>query len=172
METIDASRFDPKGVTRPCTRLLVYYIVSSLFLGPLFILALIPLLFRYRTMRFVFDDQGITLKYGAFFQTEKRLNYRRIQDIHLTRGILQRQFGLASVSLFTASGSAGPEMTLEGIPDPDALRDYLYLRSRNSRGDKTGARANAMGIEDEALILLREIRDSLRAAGSGERSVS
>ena len=172
MGTVDGSRFNPKDITRPSKRLLAYYFVSSLLLGPFFFLALIPLVFRYRTMRFTFDDQGVTLKYGAFFQTEKRLNYRRIQDIHLTRGILQRRFGLAKVSLFTASGSAGPEMNLEGIPDPDALRDYLYLWSRHAREGKQLDTTARGGHEDEALALLREIRDLLRAGGITERPSS
>lgn len=160
--------FDPSGITRPTPRLMVYYFVSSLFLGPLFFLALIPLFFRYRTMRFTFDENGITLKYGAFFQREKRLNYRRIQDIHLTRGVLQRRFGLANVSLFSASGSAGPEMTLEGIPNPDALRDFFYLWSRRAREGVTGTSENSGGGDDEALTLLREIRDALRAIAPDE----
>jgi putative membrane protein len=164
MAEIDADSYSPKGITRPSGKLLAYYFFSSLLLGPLFFLALIPLLFRYKTMRFAFDDQGITLKYGAFFQTEKRLNYRRIQDIHLTRGIIQRRFGLANVSLFTASGSAGPEMTLEGFSDPDALRDYLNVWGRKAREGVSAAPTTSSGTDDEVLNLLREIRDSLHNA--------
>lgn len=164
---VDRNGIDPMSITRPTPRLMVYYFVSSLILGPLFFIALIPLMFRYRTMRFTFDDDGITLKYGAFFQNEKRLNYRRIQDIHVTRGLLQRWFGLANIALFTASGSAGAEITLEGIPDPEAFRDFLYLRSRRAREGRTAPAEASETSGDEALELLREIRDAVKAIGSG-----
>jgi putative membrane protein len=71
--------------------------------------------------------------------------------------------GLATVSVQTASGSATPEMSIEGIPEAEALRDYLYAQMRGARGE---TEPHAAGGEakpaDEALALLREVRDGLR----------
>ena len=67
----------------------------------------------------------------------------------------------------------GAEMTIEGIRQPELLRDYLYSRMRGARdGAEAGEdEAEVAGTtEDEALALLREIRDELRrmhAGGSG-----
>jgi uncharacterized protein len=154
------------SITRPSPKLMTYYTVFSVLTGPFFPLTFIPLFLRYRTMRFVFDEQGITQSYGHFFHTEKRLNYRRVQDIRVTSGVLQRRFGLAAVALFTASGSAGPEMVLEGFPDPAALRDYLYAKSRGARQPlpDTATAPYQAPADEEALELLREIRDALVAA--------
>lgn len=58
----------------------------------------------------------------------------------------------------TASGSTGPEMSVEGILDAEPLRDYLYTKMRGAREhheEKEQPR-------DEALTLLQEIRDLLR----------
>lgn len=115
------------------------------------------------------------MRWGVLFRTEIYLTYRRVQDIHLTRNLLQRWLGLATVSIQTASGSAAPEMKIEGILEVEALRDYLYSEMR---GAKQGGRANAVegaagpnsgaSSSDETLELLTEIRDQLRRIAGDE----
>jgi hypothetical protein len=65
------------------------------------------------------------------------------------------------VSIQTASGSASPEMNIEGILEAEKLRDYLYAKMRGARGHDEHA-AEGEPSPDEALQLLREIRDLLR----------
>ncbi len=60
--------------------------------------------------------------------------FRRIQDIHVSRNLIQRWLGIDSVSVQTASGNAMPEIVLEGITDPDSVRDWLYERMRGAKG--------------------------------------
>ena len=71
----------------------------------------------------------------------------------------------------TASGSSSPEMSIEGILAADQLRDYLYAQMRGAKGirqPQPAAEQPSLGsVEppdagDEALALLREIRDLLR----------
>jgi putative membrane protein len=176
--------FDPRSITRPAPVLMKYYFVTSLLtvLGLPFTLTL--LWFRYLTLRYRFDDEGVWMGVGMLFKRETNLAYRRIQDIHVTRGIIQRWFGLATVSVQTASGSATAEMTIEGVLEAEQLRDFLYAKMRGARGLDAGAshpiadgaaHAGTPALPgsapaDEALVLLREIRDALRdrpAAGGG-----
>jgi putative membrane protein len=121
------------------------------------------------------------MSWGFLFRKEIYLTYRRIQDIHVTRNLFHRWLNLAAVSIQTASGAAGAEMTLEGIPEPEKLRDYLYSQMRGAKGDaepeaaasatpEAGAPAGDSGA-DEALALLCEIRDELRALRA-QRSAS
>ena len=84
-------------------------------------------------MRYRFDDEGIHMKWGVIFRNEIMLNYSRIQDIHLQSNIVERWLGLARIVVQTASGSSNQEMTLEGIPNHDAMRDFLYSRMRGAR---------------------------------------
>jgi uncharacterized protein len=165
------SDFDPFQITRPDSALLKYYFLVSLLSGPAFPLVLIPLLFKYETLRYRFDESGVSMSWGFLFRQETYLTYRRIQDIHLTRNLLQRWMGLATVSVQTASGSATPEMSIEGVLAADQLRDFLYSQMRGAKGETatiaTGATAadtaaHAAGEDDEAVALLREIRDELR----------
>ncbi len=45
--------------------------------------------------------------------------------------------------------------------NPETLRDFLYARMRGAQ-DKTAEEGNGSEADDEALILLGEIRDALR----------
>jgi putative membrane protein len=154
---------DPRQITRPAPALMSYYLIVSLFLGPGFVLAILPLWFKYETLRYRFDDEGISISWGLLFRREIYLTYRRIQDIHLTRNLLQRWMGLATVSVQTASGNATPEANIDGILAADELRDFLYAKMRGVREHlPTPAVEGESEAADEPLMLLREIRDALR----------
>jgi uncharacterized protein len=156
----EPGRFDPASITRPDPALLRYYLWVSLLSVVFFPFVFPPLWFKYRTLRYRFDDEGVSMSWGAFFRREIYLTYRRLQDIQMTRGVLQRRMGLADLHLHTASGKAGAEMKLEGITRPEALRDFLYERMRGTDTDEVhvGPSPDA----DEALRLLGEIRNELR----------
>lgn len=160
--------FDPTAIERPNPSLMKYYFYISLFAGPAFPFALLPLFFKYETLRYRFDESGIAMSWGILFRREIYLTYRRIQDIHLTRNIIQRWMGLATVSVQTASGNATPEMSIEGILEADQLRDYLYAKMRGAKGEyempaaAPTELATAAQSQDEVLALLQDIRDSLR----------
>jgi len=169
--------FDPTAITRPSPVLLKYYMLVSLVGGPAFPLVLLPLFCKYVTLRYKFDEKGVSMSWGVLFRKEVLLTYRRIQDIHLTRNIVQRWLGLATVGIQTASGSAGAEMNIEGILEAEPLRDFLYSQMRGARGladvettatssdPVVGAQASA---DDEALALLREIRDAMATLAGRE----
>jgi putative membrane protein len=89
------------------------------------------------------------------------LTYARIQDIHLSRGLLERWLGLATIQVQTAAGSSTAEMSIVGLAEYEDLRDFLYSKMRGAR---PGAEEPAAAPEgDETLRLLGEIRDELRA---------
>lgn len=169
-----ANPFDPASATRPAPALMRYYTIVSLFALIGFPVVFLVHLFKYETLRYRFDDDGILMSWGILFRREINLTYRRIQDIHVTRNILERWMGLATVSIQTASGSATPEMQIEGILEYESLRDFLYAKMRGAKGEAEQApvrgAAGVPGIggdgpaaADEALVLLREIRAEISA---------
>ncbi|NMN96866.1 PH domain-containing protein [Nocardiaceae bacterium YC2-7] len=119
----------------------------------------LPLYFRYRTLRYEFDGEGMSVKWGILFRREINLSYRRIQDIHLTRNVLQRWMGLATIEIQNASGGTQAATKIDGVIQAEALRDFLYSRMRGAHADEESHRG-ADG--DEVLVLLREIRDEMR----------
>ena len=130
---------------RPHRSLLTYYTLGSLLLGPLFFVALVPLYFRFHTLRYRFDDEGVAMSWGILFRREITLTYARIQDIHLVSNVVERWLGLARVQVQTASGNAGAEMTIEGLPHFAEVRDFLYSRMRGAR-ETGGAARPAMPV--------------------------
>jgi putative membrane protein len=54
-------------------------------------------------------------------------------------------------------------MSIEGILEVDGLRDFLYSRMRGARGETPSEPTAGTAPADEALGLLREIRDELAA---------
>ena len=169
MSVSDAeSKFDYLSFKRPVPALATYYLLSSLLVLPVFPVVWRVRMFKYWTLQYTFDEEGISMKWGVLWRREIHLTYRRIQDIHLTRNVLQRWMRLANVSVQTAGASSGPEMVIEGAADPESLRDALYTRMRGSGEHPGSIRAVDSVIEEdgrefEVIDLLVEIRDLIKA---------
>lgn len=153
----------------PDRKLFTYYALQSLFAGPMFFIPLLVLYFRYHTLRYEVEEEGITMRWGILFRREVSLTYARIQDIHLTSNFVERWLGLAKIQVQTASGSSTAEMTIEGLPQFEAIRDFLYSRMRGARdraahpGAPHGAGELPAGSMPEVAAALREIADEVRA---------
>ena len=144
-------------IERPCEALLKYYTLRAIATTIAFPVTMTLLYFRYHTMRFRFDDQGIHLRWGILLRHEIMLNYSRIQDIHLNSNVLERWMGLARIEIQTASGG-GSDMTLEGIRDYEAMRDFLYSRMR---GATTAEPETLGGVLHEIAGELKAIRQAI-----------
>lgn len=151
------------ALTRPHPRLFWIYAARSLLGGPAFPLLFLVLFFKYHTLKYAFGDEGVTVSWGVLFHHESLVPYRRIQDIHVRRSFLERWFGVGTVDVQTASGSASAELELEGVEDHEAVRDFLYRRMRGADPHEAAA-VEAAPAEDEVVVTLRAIRDELAAA--------
>ena len=153
------------ALERPVPALWKLYLIRALLTGPLVVVSLPVLWFRYYTLRYRFDAEGIHMKVGLLFRREVNVTYARIQDIHLSSGLIQRWLGLADVQIQTASGTTGAELTIEGFPQAEEIRDFLYTRMRGAR-EKTPAAPPALptgtAAGSDAVALLLAIRDELR----------
>jgi uncharacterized membrane protein YdbT with pleckstrin-like domain len=162
------------SLERPCPALWTYYILTAVLTGPGIIVALPYLYFRYHTLRYRFDEEGIHMRVGILFRREVNLTYARIQDIHLRSNFVQRWLGLANVQIQTASGSAGAELVIEGFKEFEAIRDFLYTRMRGYQAQAHSAATPRApdappvpavarsGDDPEMVSLLLSIRDELR----------
>jgi uncharacterized membrane protein YdbT with pleckstrin-like domain len=159
-----------QAIERPDKALWTYYLLSCLVFPPLLVIIGPYLYFRYHTMRYKFTEDGISMSWGILFRREIIVNYSRIQDIHLRSNLVERWLGLARILVQTASGSGSAEMTIEGIKEFEALRDFLYARMRGVKDHAphpapAAAAAVPAGTpaNDELVAALREATRELRA---------
>jgi putative membrane protein len=153
---------EPASISRPAPALLRYYMLMAVLALPAFPIVALVSFFKYETLRYRFDDEGVTMSWGILFRREITLAYRRIQDIHVTRNILERWMDLATVSVQTASAASGPQMQIQGIHEYGELRDFLYMKMRGARADThAAASAGSSTAGGESLALLESIRDEV-----------
>ncbi len=163
----ERSRFESGSIAnieRPHRRLLGYYVMASLVFGPLFPIVFVPRYFRYRTLRYEFGDEGIAMRWGMLFRREVHLTYPRIQDIHLRSNIVERWLGLGRLLIQTASGSSKAEMTIEGVLEFEALRDFIYERMRGARESPAADAAVSAATADAPSLTaaLQSVAEELR----------
>ena len=157
------------ALERPDRSLWTLYLIRAVLSGPAIIITLPLFFFRFRTLHYRFDEEGIHMRVGILFRREVNLTYARIQDIHLQSGAIQRWLGLADIQIQTASGSSGAELVIEGFKEYEAIRDFLYTRMRGAKGGPAERAALAASgapgageTNEETVALLLSIRDELR----------
>jgi putative membrane protein len=170
--------FDPAAILaieRPHPKLMTYYFICCLLTLPLFPILILPHYFRYHTMRYKFDAEGVSMRWGILFRREVLLNYSRIQDIHLQSNFIERWLGLGRVLIQTASGSATAEMTIEGLLEFEAVRDFLYTKMRGAKEKGASAGAPSAAAVPGGTILdpatAAELITTLRAVGEEVRAL-
>jgi putative membrane protein len=161
------------ALERPDKNLLVLYALTACLTTIAAPIVIIPLYFKYHTLRYKLDREGVSASWGILFRREVHLTYKRIQDIHLKRNFVERWLGIATIQVQTASGSSSSELSFEGIRDFEALREFLYRRMRGHEiahaGDAAAVRggdalaAVGAGADAEVVALLRSIQSEIEA---------
>jgi membrane protein YdbS with pleckstrin-like domain len=84
----------------------------------------------YARWRFRVDSDLLLMRYGILFHEERLVPVRRMQHVDLTRGPIERLFGLATLVVYTA-GNEGSAFRVPGLAATRAqeLRDFI-LRAR------------------------------------------
>jgi putative membrane protein len=96
-------------------------VVANVIGGVFAVLAILPALFRYLTVRYAIVDGAFVLRSGLVFRQVRTIPLARIQNINLKRNVLQRLLKVATLQIETASGS-GVEAELSVVGDAEAER--------------------------------------------------
>jgi len=167
---VDVSRV--QAITAPDSQLWTLYVIYCVLSTVALPFTILPYYFKYKTLRYRFDDDGVSVSYGLIWRRETYLTYARIQDIHVTRNIFERWLGIGTVKIQTASGSAAATEAIAGLRAFQDVRNYLYAHMRGHRSPSPtraavasgeSRRALASGADALAVEALTGIRDELRA---------
>ncbi|MHA1138575.1 MAG: PH domain-containing protein, partial [Candidatus Thorarchaeota archaeon] len=154
------------------------FVLTAIWLIPALIIVPIYL----RSIEYsVITEEGTTaseifVKKGIINVTRKHVPFRTIVNISSRAGLFDRLFGIGSIEIETAgySGSMqSAEEKLEGITFYEELRDFILRELRKFKDPYvTGTEIvhpveepvprSDDTLEDEILLVLREIRDLLR----------
>lgn len=96
--------------------------------GALFGLSALFCYIRARSYTIELGPEGIAIGHGVLRSVHEMLMYGRIQDILITRSVLERLLGLATVTLQSASGTPGVIPAL-ALADASALRAKILQHS-------------------------------------------
>ena len=104
----------------------------------------------YYTYRF--EAGYLHIKQGVIFKKERSIKRERVQTVNITRGIIQRLFGLAGLQVETAGGGAESELSLDAVTLEEAYRIKRNLegsaeRGGDAAGEETSGEKATWGID-------------------------
>ncbi|HKS06339.1 MAG TPA: PH domain-containing protein [Gemmatimonadaceae bacterium] len=81
---------------------------------------------RWQYTSWMLDDFGLRIRRGWLFKSETLVPRARVQHLDIDRGPLERRYGLATLTLYTA-GTGHSTIVHSGLAEADAtsLRDAL-----------------------------------------------
>ena len=93
---------------------------------------------EYRYFRYRIDAQGVDIRLGVMWRRTISVPRSRVQHIDVAQGPLERRYGLASLSIYTA-GTEFAKVDLPGLPHARAvrIRDHLLPGREHGADDGT-----------------------------------
>lgn len=84
---------------------------------------------RYQRTRYALREWDLNLRQGYLFWNEQSMSFNRIQHLVVNQGPLQRLFGLANLSVYSA-GTHGSDLRIPGLRYQDAqnLKETILER--------------------------------------------
>lgn len=109
---------------------------GGLVFATFFFAGVIHSVLRYRIWRFRLREDSLYLERGVFRRVRTVVPYVRIQHVDVSRGPVERIFGLATTVVYTA-GSRGADVSIPGLsPDrADDLQTRLKQLAIAAEGD-------------------------------------
>ena len=105
----------------------------------------------YRRFEYKLTDDTLDISSGVISRREREIPYRRIQNVDVSRSVIQRAIGVAAVDLETAGGSS-TEGSIRFVTPAEATRLQREVQRRKSAGSgsesvETGSDADGQTVE-------------------------
>jgi uncharacterized protein len=89
---------------------------------------------RYEAWQYRFGADALEMQRGVWWRSAASVPYHRIQHVDIDQGPIQRQLGMVSLGLKTASASSVGGLPGIDAEEADALRAWLVARAERSDG--------------------------------------
>ncbi len=113
---------------------------AAVVLAPLLLLhAAVYPPFWYRAWRYAVREHDVLLRHGVIWRTQRSIPRRRIQHVDVQSGPIDRAYGLADLTLYTA-GADDEENQIPGllVEEAEALRDRLVRDDPAESWERSG----------------------------------
>ncbi|MFC2130081.1 PH domain-containing protein [Bacteroidota bacterium] len=131
----------------------------------IFSLILIYVPAYYRNLEYFIDNESVKQNKGVFWKKRITVPYRKITNIDISQGPLQRKKGLFNISLQTAGAGgaqgAAPELKMEGIKNPEEIKNIIMENILNKEAVKDKSlseQAVELTSNNEIVAELKNIR--------------
>lgn len=95
-------------------------------------LGILLLLYWYvkaRSVRLTITGDAIHLSRGILSKAQTDIDARDVRTVQVRQSFWQRVFSVGTIEIYTTGDS--PEISLEGMPDPNRVRDHIRARGRD-----------------------------------------
>jgi membrane protein YdbS with pleckstrin-like domain len=160
---------------------IAYPIVGVILALPALVIAIVPdivayvaIHLRYDTTWYVMTSRSLRIRRGIWTIHETTITFENVQNLAVHQGPVERFFGIGNVLVQTAGGGGqtthegqaaslgGHRGLIEGVADPQSIRDLILPRLRQAKtaglGDDAEPSAAHPGWHAEHLATLRDIR--------------
>lgn len=109
-----------------------YYYHIAFFSLPFILVSFVYPFWAYNNMGVALREHDIAYKEGVVWRSESVLAFNRIQHIEVSRGPLERKWGLAELKLYSAGGMSA-DLTIEGLNHEQAnnIRQFIQTYKKN-----------------------------------------
>ncbi|OYR57961.1 PH domain-containing protein [Halorubrum halodurans] len=110
----------------------------------------------YRRFEYALTEDTLDIRSGVISRREREIPYRRIQNVDVSRSVIQRAIGVAAVDLETAGGSS-TEGSIRFVTPEEATRLQREVQRRKSAGSAAeggDTDADATGPIEEELFAI------------------
>lgn len=111
----------------------------------------------YRRFTIELTEDGLAVHSGVFARQDREIPYHRIQNVDVTRNVVQRLLQIAEVKVETAGGGE-TEAVLRFVSDEDAAHLQSELRTRKRR--ETTEAAEGVEVAEPETEVLFELDES------------
>lgn len=146
-------------------------------------IAIVPLLigalWQQWIYRYGFGPRGLVIQDGLFFRNIRQIEYPRIENIDIERGVLHRLLGVAQVSIATSTGGkAEASIRVLSLAAVQEMRERVFAKAKTSPHAEAAAvpllRLPAQEliryglIDNRGMIVVAAIGGLLYQSASGE----